>query len=287
MGHRSMVVKLLAMHGTEMQARAHARTGPPYYMSALDYAVRFGHLEVDKLLAPIPQPGSLVDGVDPHTVQAHKEYLSIALFDSKGQMSPPCCNAAAIKNVGLVRLLLAAGADPNSHDNDFIPLFNAARHRNLDVVQALLAGGADIHIWNHCAFFSSVAQTPMSPTVTATHHFIMLVFGTPSWNLAQASVKLLLEFGAATVDKPGQRGLTPVDIALREGHPEIVELLEPLVQDPDLKSRIQHGIEECKRRKLDAEILDCLRAERVAAKAAAARAVLSNQVAIRVPPAGS
>jgi hypothetical protein len=54
-----------------------------------------------------------------------------------------------------------------------------------------------------------------------------------------AAVELLLRFGAAaTVEKPGQGGLTPVDLAIARGDTEILELLEPLVQDPDLKRKI-------------------------------------------------
>ncbi|KAJ6520415.1 ankyrin repeat-containing domain protein [Mycena sanguinolenta] len=173
MGHRSMVVKLLAMHGAEMQARAHARTGPPYYVTALDYAVGFRHLEVVKLLAPIPLP---VAGVDPQTIPVHKEYLGRALVEAAKfgnseiceylvsvvgadvnfvpkSYSPtaggsPIYQVAGTKNVELIQFLLVAGANPNLHDNIFIPLFNATRYRNLDVVQALLVGGADIHAKN-------------------------------------------------------------------------------------------------------------------------------------------
>jgi ankyrin repeat protein len=54
-----------------------------------------------------------------------------------------------------------------------------------------------------------------------------------------AAIELLLRFGAAvTVEKPGRRGLTPVDIAITRGNKEILELFEPLVQDPDLKRKI-------------------------------------------------
>jgi hypothetical protein len=53
-----------------------------------------------------------------------------------------------------------------------------------------------------------------------------------------AAVELLLRFGAATVEKPGQYGLTPVDIAVARYDTETLELLEPLVQDPDLKRKI-------------------------------------------------
>jgi hypothetical protein len=53
-----------------------------------------------------------------------------------------------------------------------------------------------------------------------------------------AAVELLLRFGAATVEKPGQYGLTPVDIAVARYDTETLEPLEPLVQDPDLKRKI-------------------------------------------------
>ncbi|KAJ6520450.1 ankyrin repeat-containing domain protein [Mycena sanguinolenta] len=279
MGHRTMVVKLLAMHGAEMKERVHARRGLNRW-TALDYAARLGHLEITRILAPIPWPGPRVDGgppADPDPVQAHREYLSVALIHSvraektevseylvsegadvfKSLNGTPLYHAAATKNVGLVQFLLAAGVDPNRHDNDFIPLFNATCLRNLDVVQALLLGGADIHVKNRnslnvlscCTDVESLRfflERGVDPNLaepsgdTPLHH----ACGAEEAEFAQASVELLLEFGAATVDKPGRRGFTPVDIAIREGYTEIVELLEPLVQNPELKIKIASWWEE-------------------------------------------
>ncbi|KAF7337772.1 ANK-REP-REGION domain-containing protein [Mycena sanguinolenta] len=279
MGYRPMVVKLLGMHGAEMQARVHARRGLNRW-TALDYAARLGHLETARILAPIPRPR--LDGgppSDPDPVRAHREYLSVALIHAvkgrggnreiaeylvsegadvfKNLNGTPLYHAAATKNVGLVQFLLDAGANPNLHDNDCIPLFNATCHRNLDIVQALLLGGADIHVKNRnslnvlscCTDVESLRfflARGVDPNVaepsgdTPLHH----ACGAEEAEFAQTSVELLLEFGAATVDKPGRRGFTPVDIAIREGYTEIVELLEPLVQNPELKMKIASWWEE-------------------------------------------
>ncbi len=55
------------------------------------------------------------------------------------------------------------------------------------------------------------------------------------------SVELLILFGASTVENVvtvGRLALTPVDLAMIKGHLEIVDILETIVQNPDLKLKI-------------------------------------------------
>lgn len=51
-----------------------------------------------------------------------------------------------------------------------------------------------------------------------------------------AAVKLLLQFGAVTVEKVGWGGSVHVivDIAIESGYTEVVDLFEPVVQNPNL-----------------------------------------------------
>jgi ankyrin repeat protein len=56
----------------------------------------------------------------------------------------PLHSAAAAGDVGVVALLLRAGADPNARQHGgFTPLHSAAMQGNLSLVRALLAAGAD------------------------------------------------------------------------------------------------------------------------------------------------
>jgi ankyrin repeat protein len=55
---------------------------------------------------------------------------------------------------------------------------------------------------------------------------------------ARALVELLLQFGAATVEKANVFGVTPVHMAMDENKWEVVKILEPLVQNPDLRAEI-------------------------------------------------
>ncbi|KAJ7819949.1 ankyrin repeat-containing domain protein [Mycena olivaceomarginata] len=268
MGFRDMVVKLLGMCGEEM---VHKRADGRPSRTPLDYAARHNHLEIVKLLAPIPVPGS--------STPIEAQYLNIALLAavqgsnveiseylvSEGadvnfldlwEGGTPLSHAAATKNLGLVQFLISAGADPNLHQSSTstIPLFNAIFTHNLEIVQALVAAGADIHILDQRRDQRNVLV--YCETVELLRFFLErgvdpnfedrggntplhLVCARAKTGFAVAAVELLLRFGAAaTVEKPGQYGLTPVDIAVARYDTETLELLEPHVQDPDLKRKI-------------------------------------------------
>jgi ankyrin repeat protein len=271
LGLRDMVVKLLGMCGEEMvrEEMVHKRAGGRPGGTALDYAARNNHLEIVKLLAPIPVPGS--------STPIEAQYLNIALlaavqgsnveiseylvsegadvnFLDPWEGGTPLSYAAAANNLRLVQFFVSAGADPNIQTNDIIPLFSATLTHNLQIVQALVAAGADIHIQSAkqrnvlvCCetveLLRFFLERGVDPSLedrggdTPLH----LICARAIAEFAVAAVELLLRFGAAvTVEKPGRRGLTPVDIAIarHRGNAEILELFEPFVQDPDLKRKI-------------------------------------------------
>jgi ankyrin repeat protein len=127
MGFRDMVLKLLGMCGAEL---VHKRAGVHPGRTALDYAVRHNHLEIVKLLAPIPVPGG--SSTPPDAIEA--QYLSIALLA-----------AVQVGNVDISEYLVSEGADV-----DFLalwaggtPLSYAAETKNLSLVQFLVSAGAD------------------------------------------------------------------------------------------------------------------------------------------------
>jgi len=269
MGHRDMVVKLLTMSGAEMRTRVHTRRGwhreTSKNATALDYAANFGHMDIVRLLAPIPTPSPAI---------SRRLYLSVALVEaitveyseiseyliSEGAdvnfleepfISSPLYHAAGTGNLGLVQLLLASGADPNLQIGN-IPLFTAVSGQNMDIVQALVEAGADIHVRDdslqnvlpRCSpsvellrFFLERGVDPNNEDSRGDIPLHHICRRGPA-EFAKASVELLLQFGAATVEKADWRGRTPVDIAMRMGYSEIVQILEPLVQNHDLQSRI-------------------------------------------------
>ncbi|KAK7063697.1 ANK-REP-region domain-containing protein [Favolaschia claudopus] len=278
LGLRAMVSKLLEMYGPEMEAKVHARRGYGLNATALDYAARHRYVEIVWLLAPVPVPSSVSD-----STKERRTYLSFALLHSVKAKSTevseylvsqgadvnylggdthggtPLYFAAGTDNLELVQFLLSAGANPNLyHDaNDSIPLFNAARNHRIDIAEALLAAGADLDAKNRnsrnvlscCTdidalrFFleygvdvnleDRIGETPL-------HH----ACSEEDAEFALASVELLLQYGAATVEKANWRRQTPVDIAIAEGYTEIVELLEPLVESSALKDKISMWLED-------------------------------------------
>jgi ankyrin repeat protein len=168
--------------------------------------------------------------------------------------------ATGTDNVELVQLLLGSGADPDLHSvGGLIPLFVADK---IDIARALVAGGANVHItdsnsWN-LAFYNNVeklhfllergvdpnptddrTQTPQTPL----HSACCSTWGAKN---AKAWVELLLQFGANTVEKASGDGVTPVDYAMQHNYPEVVKILEPLVQDPDLQLRMAKWLEKRK-----------------------------------------
>ncbi|KAJ7602275.1 ankyrin repeat-containing domain protein, partial [Mycena polygramma] len=128
---------------------------------------------------------------------------------------------------------------------------------NLDMMQALLDGGADINVRgsrseNVLASCRTVEVLRFflgrgaDPNAADWGGQIPLHFacGSADAELARASVELLLQFGAGPVDKLDVWGLSPVDIATEHDRSEVVNLLEPLVQNPDTKMKIARWQED-------------------------------------------
>ncbi|KAF7347317.1 Ankyrin repeat domain-containing protein [Mycena venus] len=185
MGHRSMVLKLLELYGDRLGTRLYNLTPrsvrfPP--VTALDYAAQRGHMDIVRLLAPIPMLSSSVssdsspcssdvsNGVQAaDTLETHKQYLGTALLASaragnneiseylvsegadvnfRAARGTPLHWAAGTSNLALVKFLLASGANPNLlNQYGITALFNAAENNSsVEIVQALVTAGADIHV---------------------------------------------------------------------------------------------------------------------------------------------
>ncbi|KAJ7819945.1 ankyrin repeat-containing domain protein [Mycena olivaceomarginata] len=269
MGLRTMVVKLLDLYGGGMMARVHARNRDN--RTPLDDAVLFGHMDVVQLLAPIrpppatPPPQFLLykDHLSPALLQAAainrtemavyliSEGADVNILDDKLHGPTPLYYPSFTKNLRLVQILLAAGADPNLHKHgDFISLFTAVRSKNLPIVQALVDGGADVHVRDHwernvlfhqmsTELFRFFLERGVDPNQrdydgnTALHK----VCGKEHAAYEKGSVELLCQFGAVP-DKPNDDGKTAVGLAMENRLSDIVKILEPFVQNPDLQAKI-------------------------------------------------
>ncbi|KAJ7819961.1 ankyrin repeat-containing domain protein [Mycena olivaceomarginata] len=167
-------------------------------------------------------------------------------FAPSNRVTPLYC-AASTGNLELVQFLLASGADPDLRAQYGIPpLFNAA---GLDIVRALLAAGANIHAKGRES--QNVLPLVVDKSVEMLRFFLEHgvdpnhedVFGrTPLHYACQrnvtAPVELLLQFGAATVEKADGAGRTPVDHAMRTASLKVIKVLQPLVQNSDLEAKI-------------------------------------------------
>ncbi|KAF8208159.1 ankyrin repeat-containing domain protein [Mycena galopus ATCC 62051] len=251
-----MVPKLFGLYGKDMMAKL----ASSHHYTALDHAILGGYLEIVRVLAPIRIPVS-------NPLRTHEQYLSAAFVLSAAAGNTEICKYLisegadvdflpisgrpalrfAINNLAMVQLLLASGADPNICD-DFgrPPIFFTT---DIDVACALRAAGANIHaedrksfnvLWysRNIGLFRFFLECGVDPNheddigCTPLHICIR--------ERAADFSKLLVQFGAVTVEKADAWGKTPVDLAIARGRDflEVVEMLEPLVQNPDLRAKI-------------------------------------------------
>jgi ankyrin repeat protein len=113
----------------------HRRTGG---LTTLDHAARKGHLEVVRLLAPIPipQPSSAI----------HNNLVSDEFKTHEHDLSEGLLSSAVPGNLEVSQYLVwdSEGAAVNFAPSSRVtPLYCAASTGNLELVQFLLASGAD------------------------------------------------------------------------------------------------------------------------------------------------
>ncbi|KAF7337752.1 Ankyrin repeat domain-containing protein [Mycena sanguinolenta] len=258
LGTREMVVKLLNMYGEGMIARVHA-WGSSLTGTALDCAVRNGHLEIVRLLAPIPVPTSnACPKISPSLwvqLETHEQYLNHALQNSvetgnleisrylltQGADVNFCdyrgtlLNKAVLsQNLELVQFLLASGADPDRNYRGLqVPLFSAVNNGSVELIEALLAAGANPHAEDNAYLLKVIGDVKLlrlflERRVDPNHrdkwgrtplHYACLL------SEDDACVELLLQFGAVTTEVADNDGNTPVSLAMARNRSQVVKML--------------------------------------------------------------
>lgn len=147
---------------------------------------------------------AVYSGADDAVVALLRRGIPADTTDEEGQT--PLYRAAVSAEVGIVRLLLAAGADPgrgSGPEGGDLPLCGAAVGGHTEVVRALLAAGA-------------------RPDQQEAYGFTALRWAVTLGHAATAEV--LLEHGADP-DLPGPGGELPLVLAARRGSPSTVRAL--------------------------------------------------------------
>ncbi|MET7622095.1 ankyrin repeat domain-containing protein [Streptomyces sp. NPDC005408] len=147
---------------------------------------------------------ALYSGAQDSVVALLRAGVSAEVTDEDGQT--PLYRAAVSDEVGIVRLLLAAGADPGrgaGPEGGDLPLCGAAVGGHTEVVRALLAAGA-------------------RPDQPEAYGFTALRWAVTLGHAATAET--LLEYGAAP-DLEGPGGELPLVLAARRGSPSTVRAL--------------------------------------------------------------
>jgi len=164
--------------------------------------------------------------------------LAIGCRKAPTGTKPPLHNAARTGNVQKVRTWLAKGADVNAKDEKGrTALHIAVKWSHTDLVKLLINNGADVNATNKLGDTSLIeAAKENNKDVVA----LLVDAGSDidaqqglflntslHWAAEKGHkpvVQLLIESGAS-VDSKNRRGETPVDLAIKRGYRDIIELL--------------------------------------------------------------
>ncbi|ABK44143.1 Ankyrin repeat-like protein [Magnetococcus marinus MC-1] len=236
---------LLGSGKVDVDARAE------HILTALNMAVMQGHVEMVKLLLAVGADATLADeaGQAPLNVAAGNNELACAAalliygkvnVDARAEHSGTALNMAVIQgHVEMVKLLLAVGADATLADEiGNTPLHNAAINNELACAEALLGSGkGDVdaraeHILtalNMAVIQGHVEMVKLLLAVGADATLADEFGNTPLHNAAinneLACAEALLGSGKGDVDARAEHILTALNMAVIQGHVEMVKLL--------------------------------------------------------------
>ena len=129
--------------------------------------------------------------------------IDVDIRDEEGDTALLCASGSG--NVAMVTALLEHGADPldGCHDDHECAIHRAASKGHVAILEVLLKDGVDINMTDH------YGNTALSKAVAENQ---------------EDAVKFLLDSEAECEDC-NEEGLTPLDIAVINGHADIVEVL--------------------------------------------------------------
>ncbi len=158
-----------------------------------------------------------------------RQYVNVA---SKTGETPLMLAAATTGDVPIAKLLLAAGANPNSVDKrDLSPLCRAARTRSLPMVSLLLKAGANVNIvtmghatalsiaayYGRIAVFKRLLQAGANLKL-APHGYTVLHAAAMGGHARMITFLLGHAGQMANVNRPTDGGLTPLMLAALKAH---------------------------------------------------------------------
>jgi ankyrin repeat protein len=147
--HRAIVYgRSLPIVAMLVDAGGDANATDDLTMTPLRYAVRHGR---DDVVALLQRAGAVVAVVTAEDRASGAVARGEASAGSAGAVDPDVlCNAAARNDAGLIRRLLATGADPNARGDvdDTAPLDWACWRGQYEAARALVEGCADLHAIN-------------------------------------------------------------------------------------------------------------------------------------------
>jgi uncharacterized protein len=120
--------------------------------------------------------------------------------------NPPLCLAAFLYDREVIEWLLWLGADRNARsEKGYTPLFDAICNPYVDVLRCLIEAGLEVNVQNNFGNTALMHSVFQGGQIEKT--------------------RLLLEAGADKTLKDN-KGMTARDYAVRDNHPNIVELLD-------------------------------------------------------------
>jgi ankyrin repeat protein len=260
-------------------------------VTVLFLASENGHTEIVRLLLEAGADASAAnpDGATPLIVASQNGHIEIVrlLLEAKAEVNAahetgatPLFAASQNGHTEIVRLLLEAGSNVNAAGPDGVAsLYRASINGHLEIVRLLLEAGAD------ASAAGSDGVTPLLAASIEGHlEIVRLLLGakaevnaahetgtTPLWWASAKGhpdiARLLLKAGADANAARNADGVTPLDIAVENGHTQTIKVLKEFKADeavdyPEMTStQIQTApsavsvailrllIDDCKRRK--------------------------------------
>lgn len=151
--------------------------------------------------------------------------------------------ATSINNIDSVRILLAAGVDPNAKkDGVYTPLCTSIRDNRTDIFQLLLSNGADPNVMASeypafkCITHNRLHFLPSLVSAGADMHTPKGIIETAVASNNTSALEWLLDQGLDPNER-NSKGQSPLTSAIRDNHLSMVDLLLTRGADPNMRGQ--------------------------------------------------